>query len=164
MVESDVVTNELVGAESVVPSHVEARRLTGCSLSVKVHESVSNTTVTIHSRVQGKGVTSEFVRSTEGELRGLERALQTGDANSHPRIVACRARWTFTGNGSSRVHVTVTVARDGRTVKGKGVHMSHTFAMALAYEHACRELHRTPLLSVTEQQPILLPNPLSFSK
>jgi hypothetical protein len=164
MVEPDAVTNDMVDVEPVVPSHAETRRLTGCSLSVRVQESVSNTTLTIHSRVHGQGVTSKFVRSTDGELHAIERALQTTDGNSPPQIVGCRTRWTFPEHGSPLVHAVVTVAQDGRSVKGKGAHVSHTFAMALAYENACQELHRTPEASVIDLPPILLPNPFSFSR
>lgn len=164
MVEPDAVTNDRVDVKPTVPSHVETRCLTGCSLTVRVLGSASNTTLTIHSRVHGQGVTSKFVRSTDGELHAIERALQTERGNPPPQIVGCRARWTFPEHGSPLVHAVVTVARDGRSMKGKAVHVSHTFAVALAYEHACRELRHAGEASVTEQSPILLPNPFSFSR
>lgn len=163
MVESDVVTNDVVDVEPVAPPHTEAHHLTGCSLTVKVLESVFNTTLTVHSRVQGQGVMSRFVRSTDGELRAVERALQTEHEISHPRIVGCRARWAFPEHGLPLAHVIVTVSLDGRTVKGKGVHVSHTFAMALAYENARHALHLAPEASARELPPVLLPNPFLFS-
>ena len=139
----------------------ETRHLKGCVLRLAVQDAVSNTTLTVHSVVRGQGVMSEFVRSTEGELRAIEQALQKSNGRMPPQIVGCSARWLLSDPTSRRVRVTMTVSRDERIARGKGVHTSQIFAMALAYEDACIKLEREP---EEEQSPILLPNPFSFSR
>jgi len=162
MEKPDGIVGEPDTTEPAEPPPEEVRRMKGGVLRLTVQEDASNTTLTVHSLVRGQGVMSRFVRSTEGELRAVEQALQRSNGSLPPQIVKCSARWTFPDTGPPLVRVFITVRADGKTARGKGVHGSQTFAMVLAYEDACSELHRAPSGTEAEQEPILLPYPFSF--